>query len=602
MAASSSSSSSSPVKLPPLVVNDDRKPATSWHLPVFAVEELGQAEGIPLHAVICGPLQGGTIGEAWDADLGPRPERVLSLLPDSASVALAIVEWPNGVKHARARSQPQHILSLLQAQMLLIKGGPQAAGRRNALLASWTSALQGRALLNVTPRSWVSALAFERPGTPRRSRLTFMDELGSYVHEDGNADILARLQQKVIADRRTTQNSEIAKLSFMDLRHTEGLSDYAIRQRKIEEAGRLQAAWNAFVLHAYGSQSGTDPAVAMQVEPPSDLQAALDFDLEEQRSTPEVTAFFEALSLSHRGTFMAAAARQPLRSIRARQDWQEVEQEMAQMRAESSWEAQMMGQVTNTAWDTFVRPAVNRIATKLPGVPPGVSLLDNSATVAKQWQFKVTEAHVKHEVFHRASGHVAVVFDIRKVLCDYAKWPGTQLASPQIEKGWRGKLMLDAVQYSFTGAHKHRTTVGLNMITNRLLASSLIDMLLMVYTTCPDKNADFVQAVLSPFLDDVDELLQDESFMLPDHTGTPYPLLSLEWALDGAAYCMAGRAGATGSSTPLPISGATLDQIYDIERVYIPNVMHEASFQVNALRPPSLLSLSGRIFRLRSHP
>ena len=140
--------------------------------------------------------------------------------------------------------------------------------------------------------------------------------------------------------------------------------------------------------------------------------------------------------------------------------------------------------------------------------------------------------------------------------------------------------MLDTVDYAKTGTHKHRTPISHQLLNNRLLSSSLVDMHVSVYTTCPDKKLETLQ----PFLDEARKGLAaclDPTFELTDLvSGKPFRVTLNTWAVDGAAWCMLGNKGSPASDTPLAINGACSAEVHNL-KLYIPTTLHEDGVQVS---------------------
>jgi hypothetical protein len=85
------------------------KDSREWLLPQFTDGEASVAL-FPLHAVVCGPLRGGSPGADRDPHCDRCTEttkklRLARINPDD--VMKAVVEWPLGPDHDRVRREPQ---------------------------------------------------------------------------------------------------------------------------------------------------------------------------------------------------------------------------------------------------------------------------------------------------------------------------------------------------------------------------------------------------------------------------------------------------------------------------------------------------------------
>lgn len=564
-----------------------------WSLPTFTTDATDEPMW-PLHAIVCGPLGGGNVGAVWTEDITKNPLRKLTDVlgdEDAPLVAQSVIHWPLGSSHAVVRGQPQYMLTASQVILFFARGGKIKDSSRVALMASFTKATSPRSFTKVTPLAWVNLYSMDGK-TPRRRKATFIDKLVDKLHESGEEDMLSRLRSRMMGGAAST--SGIGDMPYCEL-FEEAHSTHNKTLRANEMTTRQDAIWRVIVGCALGASlaaEGGDGDSTSTLTLDS-LEAALGFDLDASRYNKHAASIIEHLLLRHTGYLHALWDSKESRTLLLRYHWQKIAPTFFAERAEATWEVKEMGQLTDVALHQFVRPALQRVAKALHILPDGMHLLDDSTTSRQQWSERARESHLIGSGYKDpATGHVSVSFDVEQVVQEAAAWPRAQLCTPRLDgkgPGYRFRAMLDTVDYNKTGVHKHRTSVFLQMTSNRVLASSLCDAHLLMYTTAPDKKASILAPHLKDTLDGI-ERLRNGKLPCPS-TGELLPVWSVRWALDGAAWCMAGEKGSPASDTPLPTSGATMSEVHDLD-VYIPITWHKETVHLQEKAAEALKATS----------
>ena len=197
-----------------IVISGDGR---EWALPTFNVDG---NRVVPLLAVYAGPLRCAVDNSAdWRTQVIANPQRTAEGLGES--IASAIVAWPEGELHPRVKSGAQYVLTLKQTQVALLTCG--GSKLKDSLRIAWTTsfvrAVDSAAMHSLSSKAWVQAFAQEpgrHSGTqPRRTWKSFIDDLCTHLHSEGNAEQLQRMMGRMQGNAKPS--SGIGSMSYLEL-------------------------------------------------------------------------------------------------------------------------------------------------------------------------------------------------------------------------------------------------------------------------------------------------------------------------------------------------------------------------------------------------
>ena len=195
--------------------------APSWPTCCLAPRTADLQCGRQSRGSTAGSLRGTAVDKSadWRTQVIANPERTAEGLGES--IASAIVAWPEGELHPRVKSGAQYVLTLKQTQVALLTCG--GSKLKDSLRIAWTTsfvrAVDSAAMHSLSSKAWVQAFAQEpgrHSGTqPRRTWKSFIDDLCTHLHSEGNAEQLQRMMGRMQGNAKPS--SGIGSMSYLEL-------------------------------------------------------------------------------------------------------------------------------------------------------------------------------------------------------------------------------------------------------------------------------------------------------------------------------------------------------------------------------------------------